>query len=132
MSWSHRAELPVEAASVAAARAFVRHHLDEHGLASLDDPVRLVASELATNALRHAQTPFTVTLSGDQDTVLLTVTDGAVAEPVHADPGQSDVGGRGITIVAALSREWGVRLHLTGGKSVWASFALPDQRTSHV
>lgn len=129
MSWSHQAELPVDNASVSAARAFVCHHLDEHGLSSLVDPVRLVTSELATNALRHAQTPFTVTLTSDEDVLLLTVSDGAASGPVLATPGESDIGGRGITIVAALSREWGVRVHQVGGKSVWASFDLPAQPT---
>jgi anti-sigma regulatory factor (Ser/Thr protein kinase) len=39
--------------------------------------VELVVSELATNAVVHAQTPFLVTLQGDGGTLVLTVQDQA-------------------------------------------------------
>ncbi len=62
-SWSHETELEAESASASNARDFVCLHLDEHDLSHLVDDMRLVTSELATNALVHAHTPFTVTLA---------------------------------------------------------------------
>jgi len=42
----------------------VTRQLVDHRLAYLVDEVRLVASELATNAVVHAATEFTVVLEG--------------------------------------------------------------------
>ena len=41
-------------------------------LVHFTESVRLVVSELATNALVHAHTPFSVTLVGHDDLVVLT------------------------------------------------------------
>jgi len=40
----------------------VSRHLLAHDLADMVDDLQLVVSELATNAMLHAQTPFTVSL----------------------------------------------------------------------
>lgn len=93
-------------------------------MTDLNDDVALVVSELATNAMVHAQTPFTVSLQVTQ-TLLLTVADGSPAEPVLVAARVLDPGGRGLTIVALLSRDWGAYQHPDGGKSVWAEFDLP-------
>lgn len=127
-SWWCETELPAVPASVATARGFIRRHLEEHDLAHLEDDVRLVASELVTNALVHAGTAFVVTLRGTPGRVLLTVRDGSSAVPVPPPAGTAlEPGGRGLAIVAELSDEWGtVRIH-GQAKSVWASFATsPD------
>lgn len=63
IDWSHRTDLPAEPVSTSKARDFVCAHLAEHDLRHLVDDIRLVASELATNAMAHAQTPFSVTLA---------------------------------------------------------------------
>ena len=57
--WSHETVLAAEPGSAAKARAFVLQHLAEHRLLYLVDDVRMVASELATNAVLHARTAFT-------------------------------------------------------------------------
>jgi anti-sigma regulatory factor (Ser/Thr protein kinase) len=105
------------------AREFVRQHLLAHGLAHLVDDVRLVTSELATNAMIHARTPFVVTLSGLDGHVRLTVRDGLVSGPSRATPGAMDLNGRGLVLVERLSDDWGVSADGDGSKSVWASFA---------
>ena len=106
------------------ARTFVRHHLVAHGMAHLADDVALVVSELATNAVVHARTPFTVSLQTFEKTLVLTVEDGSREAPVLVSARVLDGGGRGMTIVAMLSREWGADRHPGGGKSVWAEFDL--------
>ena len=73
--WEHEIHLPVEPLSASRARAFVCRHLVEHRLLQLVAPIRLVASELATHAIIHSDTPFTVTLSMTDDVVTLSVHD---------------------------------------------------------
>ena len=120
--WAHEITLAPERQSVATARRFVREHLTGHGLPLLVDDVTLVASELATNALRHAGTAFTVTITAFPDDVVLSVEDGSPSIPVLVDAGDDDVVGRGMAIVDVVSRDWGVVVDVDVGKSVWAAF----------
>ena len=123
-AWSDDLELAVQPVSAYVARDFVRRHLIAQGLPHLIDDVTLVVSELATNALVHAQTPFTVSLQAFDQTLLLKVEDGSRTGPVQVVGRVLDTGGRGLTIVAMLSRAWGADAHPDGGKSVWAEFNL--------
>lgn len=122
--WSHETQFPAEVESVPRTRHFVCTHLIDHRVLYLVEDVRLVVSELATNALRHANTPFAVTLAQVDQLVLLTVTDGSPAPPVHLPRDVLDTGGRGLSIVALVSRDWGVTRRPGEAKSVWASFPL--------
>jgi anti-sigma regulatory factor (Ser/Thr protein kinase) len=121
--WSHDAVLVAEPVSASKARDFVCLHLVEHNLLYLVEDIRLVASELATNAMVHAGTPFTVTLSKTEEIVLLVVQDGSTSVPVRAMPQVMDVHGRGLVLVELLSHEWGASTDAEGFKSVWVSFA---------
>jgi anti-sigma regulatory factor (Ser/Thr protein kinase) len=94
-----------------------------HDLSRLVDDVQLVTTELVTNAMRHAQTPFTVILREFKGTVRLEVLDGCPVQPILVVAGSEDDGGRGISIVDAVSREWGVTSRGAAGKSVWAEFS---------
>lgn len=123
--WTHRVELAAEAASVSEARLFVRARLRDHGLAAIEGDVQLVVSELATNALTHAGTPFVVTVHRDELTLFLTVRDGSPVHPAVVKVEAMAPGGRGISIVDALSQAWGSVDQPGAAKSVWASFALP-------
>jgi anti-sigma regulatory factor (Ser/Thr protein kinase) len=122
--WSHESLFVAEARSVAAAREFVRGHLLHHGLSFLVEDVQLVVSELATNAMIHARTPFTVTLAERDRSVLLTVRDGSPERPVQVSASVLDMRGRGVSIVAKVSSKWGVAAAVDAGhaKSVWALF----------
>ncbi len=121
--WSHETVLAAEPVSASKARDFICLHLVAHDLLYLVDDVRLVASELATNAMVHARTPFVVTLSEAKGVVLLAVRDGSASVPVRAAPRVTDMGGRGLVLVELLSHEWGASTDGDGSKSVWASFA---------
>jgi anti-sigma regulatory factor (Ser/Thr protein kinase) len=124
-AWFDDLELAVQPVSASKARAFVRHHLIAQGLAHLIDDVTLVVSELATNAMMHAQTPFKVSLQAFEQTLLLKVEDGSRTGLVRVAAAQAlDTSGRGLTIVALLSRAWGAKAHPDGGKTVWAEFDL--------
>lgn len=120
--WSHETVLAAEPMSASLARDFVRLHLVAHLLGFLVEDVRLVVSELATNAVAHARTPFLVTLSSADGTVLLVIRDGSTSVPVRSVPDALDMSGRGLLIVESLSQEWGSSTDGHGNKSVWASF----------
>ena len=130
VGWSYESAFAAEAASAAAARGFVRAHLVGHYMSYLVDDVELVVSELATNAMVHAMTPFTVTLARRHRSVLLTVTDGSTKGPVQCSPGVTDPRGRGVLIVDQLSTHWGVAAATDPrhAKSVWASFDHDPRR----
>ena len=126
--WSHQATFEASPVSASKTRNFVSRHLIDHRLLYLVDPVRLVASELATNALVHAQTAFNVTLAARDKLVLLTVRDGSHALPAPRVPRSMDLSGRGLGIVGMVANDWGVKDD-AGCKAVWASFALRAPRT---
>ncbi len=114
--------LAAEPVSASKTRDFVCQHLVAHDLLYLVEDIRLVASELATNAMVHARTPFVVTLSEMNGVVLLAIRDGATSVPVKTTPQVMDKGGRGLVLVELLSHEWGASTDDSGSKSVWASF----------
>ena len=121
--WTHEVELHAEARSVALARSFVEDVLHDHELPHLVADVRLVVSELATNAIVHAATVFTVSVGRHGgERLVLEVRDGSRSGPVLCAPAALDSSGRGMAIVNALSRSWGVDQYAGGGKSVWAEF----------
>ena len=123
--WSDEATWPAAPESVAMARDFVAAHLLSNLLPALVDDARLVASELATNAVRHARTAFTVTVDGRDGSVTVRVRDGSRSLPSSGASGILATQGRGLMLVAALSLAWGVTVEAEaeGGKSVWASFS---------
>lgn len=121
-SWSHTTVLAADPSSPSVARAFVTQHLAEHGLHDLVDDVQLTASELATNAVRHARTSFTLSLTYTDSRVVLTVHDESPRTPFRVDAEALDIRGRGLQIVEALSDDWGVLSQHPDAKSVWASF----------
>ena len=122
--WSYESAFAPHAWSAADAREFVREHLLRHHLSYLVDDIRLVVSELATNAMVHAQTPFTVTLAERDRSILLTVRDGSFESPAQLTASLMDTGGRGMHVVDQVSSSWGVITPDGAGhsKAVWASF----------
>lgn len=103
--------------TVRAARHFTRDTLHVWGRASRQGDVLLCVSELATNALRYGVP------RGRGYLLRLLAFDGIVRVEVHdSGPGLSRIAGRppgrGLTLVDALSDDWGV-LPRTPGKVVW-------------
>jgi anti-sigma regulatory factor (Ser/Thr protein kinase) len=81
--------------------------------------VELLVDELAGNAVRHARTPFSVTLTWDGHTLRGEVTDvnPLPPQPKHSSP-PDDLGGRGLLLVSRLADRWGFEGH-SRGKTVW-------------
>ncbi|MFC7260793.1 MULTISPECIES: ATP-binding protein [Streptomyces] len=126
--------LPSDPASVSAARKFVADVLAEWGLpcdSEVADTVRLIVSELATNAVQHTfgQSPtFTVDVRLDRDEHLrLGVTDSHPRFPKRLPAAVQQDNGRGMVIIRWLTAECGGRLAVRptreGGKTV--SIELP-------
>jgi anti-sigma regulatory factor (Ser/Thr protein kinase) len=128
--WSHETQLTPVTLSASEARDFVCLHLAEHQLLYLVEDVRLVASELVTNAVMHARTPLTVMLQELPFCVMLTVRDDCPSSPVPGIADVGDTGGRGLDVIEQFSNAWGVTAEAERGKSVWASVATrrrPDR-----
>ncbi|KOT37619.1 hypothetical protein ADK41_18175 [Streptomyces caelestis] len=126
--------LPSDPASVAAARAHAVGTLEEWGMpadAELCDTVRLIVSELATNAVQHTfgQSPtFTVDVVLVRDErVHIGVTDSHPRFPKRLPAAVQQDNGRGLVIIRWLAVECGGRLRISptreGGKTV--SVELP-------
>lgn len=80
--------------------------------------LRTLASEIVTNAILHAKTPFSVTVTGDGDRVRVSVRDGSRALPKKRNYGVDKPTGRGLHIVEALADRWGFHPE-EDGKTVW-------------
>jgi hypothetical protein len=122
--WTHEARFSPEPLSASRARHFVGSHLTAHRLPYLLSDVQLVVSELVTNAYLHARTPIRVRLEEFLFCVKLSVHDGSSTRPLARVPGRLVPGGRGLAIVDECSVQWGTTAETTGGKSVWALFAV--------
>ncbi|MEO3782999.1 ATP-binding protein [Actinocorallia sp. B10E7] len=105
--------------AVGAARRYVRGLLEGEGVETGE--ALLVVSELATNAVAHGgEGGFEVVVAGGADVVRVEVSDsGAEERPRVREAGEEDETGRGLTLVEAVARRWGVRWeeHRT---TVWA------------
>lgn len=85
----------------------------------LRSELEVVTTELTTNAARHAGGALRLIIERRHDRFRVRVDDTCELTPVKRSPEESEGGGRGMLIVDALSRCWGVELQ-PWGKSVWA------------
>ena len=102
----------------AAARHFAVDAVRRLGAADLADDTALVVTELAANAIVHAQTGFTVDLSASRDVLRITVRDASPLPPASA----ADLPAlplHGLGAVDALASRWGVQRLGHSGKLVW-------------
>lgn len=115
-----------DAAEVPRARRFVADALDRAGLRATDE-VLLVISELVTNAVLYGDDPVELHLEVDEGELHLEVLDGGGDPPVAPAgmPHGEAHGGRGLPLVASLSRAWGARLDPRGYTMVWADLRAP-------
>jgi anti-sigma regulatory factor (Ser/Thr protein kinase) len=122
--------LAPEPGSVAKARRFLSDALRRWSVPEETEAVaRLALSELVTNAVVHASTELVVRVRPDADGIWVGVSDHDREMPVPRDPTAGAIGGRGLAIVAAVARHWGVdRRFSRRGKTVWFTVALPERR----
>lgn len=143
---SSRAEIRMVAqpASVPAARRFVIDALAGWGCEAFAEDVGLCVSELATNAALHSGSAwFEIELEQQPGAVRVAVADTGMGsvdvlarQPELSDAFFDDLTaddasatGRGMFLVSALARAWGID-ELPVGKRVWAEFASETTESS--
>lgn len=110
--------------------------LNRWALGVLVPDAALVVSELVTNAVQHALDP-TARDAGDSgeypvwlgifrhpSDLVCAVTDPSPAPPRPRDADASALGGRGLTLIEAVSETWSWSLTPPRGKTVWATLPL--------
>jgi hypothetical protein len=117
------------------ARTFTTRTLASWGLSDLAETAILLVSELITNAVQHAGgiieppadrteilgkvAPVMLGLSRLASLLRVEVWDTAQVAPLRREAADDAECGRGLELVAALSKEWGCDILETGGKIVW-------------
>src|SRR4051794_26577223 len=114
--------LPVLPA-VAAARAFIDDAATSVGLRSMASDLRIVVSELATNAITHTASAFRVSLRVLADVVRVEVHDAGMTYPQLGAAKAEDTQGRGLAVIGQLARDWGFSQH-GNDKIPWAELPL--------
>ncbi|MCX4437624.1 MULTISPECIES: SpoIIE family protein phosphatase [Streptomyces] len=118
-------EVPSDPAAVHTARKAAARQLSQWGLDHLVATVQLIVSELVTNAIRYGGGPICLRLIQHQ-VLTCEVSDSNTSHPRPRQPHTIDENGRGLFLVAQLSRRWGSR-SATDGKVVWAEQDLPSK-----
>ena len=123
--------------SARAAREFTVGTLRQWRLDVLTEDAVVIASELATNAIRHG-TPVARGDTGGSESgrielswcvqgsrLICVVTDQTGTPPAVAAGGPEAESGHGLQIVGALAVAWGWTILGSGEKAVWAAMELP-------
>jgi serine phosphatase RsbU (regulator of sigma subunit)/anti-sigma regulatory factor (Ser/Thr protein kinase) len=103
-------------------RHFVERQVRERGSGEFLHDVALVAAELLANARQHGAAPISVCISGAGGRLRLEVHDGSPRSPVRPSPSLTNMTGRGLNMVEAVTTRWGCERSAAGGKVVWAEF----------
>ena len=113
------------------ARVFTRRMLRDWELQDLTWPASVVVSELVTHSIVHAQTVLDLTLSRVDHLVRIAVHDYGsdsvqlTLPRAPLDPMEDPLLDRGLLVVRALTRSWGVFPSRVHGKTVWAVIEAP-------
>ncbi|WP_327259631.1 SpoIIE family protein phosphatase [Streptomyces sp. NBC_01240] len=123
VSW----EVPSDPAAVAGVRTRTARVLRTWGLEELEMTTELIVSELVTNAVRYAVGPIRLRLLR-QSVLICEVSDASSTSPRLRHARTTDEGGRGLFLVAQLTRRWGTR-YTPEGKIIWTEQELPGTMT---
>lgn len=113
------AHFEADVSTVPLAREFVRRWLQEWGADHVFDEASLVVTELAANAVLHADSPYEVRIIGTDGVVRIEVADGGTGTPEPQPFSAVAETGRGIVLVSALAASWGIE-DRPDGKVTWA------------
>jgi len=92
-----------------------------------DDVVQvavLLTSELVTNAVHHARSPFTISAALLPGGVRVEVEDASPTPPELCHPDSTSMSGRGVLMVDLLSARWGSE-PTADGKRTWFELDTP-------
>jgi len=117
-------QLDAASDAVRTARRFVAAAVRRRGGERVADDAALIAAELLANAVQHGLPPISVCVSATLNGVRIEVEDGSPRSPVRPAPSTSNMTGRGLALVHALSESWGVERNSDGGKRVWSELRI--------
>jgi anti-sigma regulatory factor (Ser/Thr protein kinase) len=118
-----RLRLPPEPASAGHARRFVADVLSS---CPIDiELVSLLVSELVSNVVLHAHTPFEVEVRNRGGHIRVSVADGSPVMPSVKQYAPDSVTGRGLTMIDLTAERWGIDEN-ADGKAVW--FEVPFEK----
>lgn len=112
-----------------ASRDFVTRTLLDWRLGGVVPSASLAVSELVTNSATYAGTDIVLSVAWNLGALRLAVRDNSSRLPRQSHSAL-DLHGRGLTIVAGLSRAFGVLPTTDGGKVVWAVLDALQPRSS--
>ena len=119
--------LPATSEAPGVARAALDHAIPPPELATRNEDVRLVISELVTNAVKYGESkprsPIRMVIEADEIRVRIQVDQTLAAVGLHAvkaDPAGGRIGGWGLGIAEALADSWGFEAGPPG--QVWFEF----------
>jgi two-component sensor histidine kinase len=90
------------------------------------EDVLLVVSELVQNVTQHTAGGGTLSVSWDDDSIIVEVRDEDRVLPHLQPPDAHRLGGRGLLLVSGIATNWGTAAH-DSGKTVWAEVAVPAE-----
>ncbi|MGW2229725.1 ATP-binding protein [Streptomyces formicae] len=126
-----RCVLPFEAApaELHLLRRAVKRNLGQWGAHGVADEAGLVATELATNVIKHVGegTAATLVLEPRGDRLRVEVHDKSRLMPALRELCGEAECGRGLHLLASICEEWGTLLTATG-KAVWCEISLEPTR----
>ncbi|MET8410576.1 SpoIIE family protein phosphatase [Streptomyces sp. NPDC005195] len=117
-SWT----LPRDSTVVQRALNLTAGQLAAWGLEGLQGSMKLIVSHLVTNAVRHSAGPIGLRLIR-HDVLTVEVSGADFSSPGMRSTRNVDEHGRGLAMIAQLSRRWGTR-PARGGKVLWAEVDL--------
>lgn len=123
-------EVADEPESVRDGRLFVRAQLRDRVAETLIDDAALVAAELLANAVQHGEPPLVLCVQVEANLVRIEVQDGSSRSPVRPATTTTNMTGRGIALIEALSHRWGVDRGPDEGKTVWSELVPIDAGTN--
>ncbi len=112
--------LPGTSATPTEARRAVAERFGAHARCG---ELLLCVSEVVTNAVLHARSAPTLTVSRTADVLTVEVSDDDPTLPVRRPHSAMATTGRGLRILDDLTVRWGTR-RVDGGKVVWFEFDL--------
>ena len=103
--------------SVRECRHWLARCLDGEVDPAVSVDAQLCLSELAANAVRHAERPFRVEVLGGSSSLRVSVHDDSTDAPVRRDVDVASPGGRGLSIVEAVALQWGWAFDRMAGRT---------------
>jgi len=119
------AALPPDLRSAGPARTFAAQAVRAWGNPELEDTVKLLVTELVTNAVRHADSSVEVKLALLPEVIRVEVRDQDPALPTPRQAEATAESGRGLALIESLATTWGVT-PIRDGKRVWFELHRSD------